>query len=253
MNLFRDDADYTRFLSLLVYSLAQSGCELWAYVLMTNHYHLVLHGSSDQLTACMRRLGTRYSLYHNQRYGLNGHAFDGPYQAYRQRTALLSMWTIAYVFLNPVKAGLCSRPEDYPWSGYRSFLGLPGSPVKVDVSSLQPEIDLDPRKAWGRFRDAMRREAQRPYKQVQGRLTMVEVHIQQFGWFLDYAAQHPVPSAGIEVTDLAMYWARQCGVSPKAMAHVLSMEETGPIRKRLRAVEERCNSEPGLRDLLAVP
>jgi len=253
MDLFRDEEDYAKFLSLLSYSLSQSGCALWAYVLMTNHYHLVLYGNSDQRTACMRRLGTLYSLYHNQRYGLSGHAFDGPYQAYRQRTPLLSLWTIAYVFMNPVKAGMCARPEDHPWSGYRSFLGMPGSPLRVDVSTLQPTIDEDPKKAWARFRDALRAEQRRPWKPVHGRLTMIEVHLRQFAWFLDYAAEHPIPGIEVDPTSLAIYWARQCGVSPRAMARHLGHKDSGPVRQTLHRLEQRCRAEAGLRDRLTPP
>lgn len=253
LELFRDDQDRAQFLSLLSYSLAQSGCVLWAYLLMTNHYHLVLYGSSDQLTSCMRRLGTMYSLYHNRRYGLNGHAFDGPYQAYPQPTPLLTLWTVAYVFMNPVKAGLCSRAEDYPWSGYRSFIGVPGSPLRVDPSALQRLIDPDPKKAWHRFHLAMEAEKRRPPRPVHGRLTMIEVHLQQFGWLLEYATEHPLPAAGVDATTLAIYWARQCGISPRAMAQVLGLKDARWVGKRVRWVKDRIRTEPGLEQLLAPP
>jgi REP element-mobilizing transposase RayT len=253
LELFRDPADYSQFLTFLAYSLRESGCVLWAYALMTNHYHLVLYGSSDQLTACMRRLGLLYSLYHNKRYGLNGHAFDGPYQAYRQATPLLALWTIAYVFLNPVKGGLCSRPEDYPWSGYRSFLGLPGSPLSVDIAALQPAIDVDPRRAWARFRDALRAEARRPAKIVHGRLTMIEVHIQQFGWLLDYANEHPVPDCRVDPMALAIYWARKCGISPRAIAQVLGINDAREIGRILKKLSARMRDEAGLEARLALP
>lgn len=253
LELFQDDQDFQKFLTLLAYSLRESGCSLWAYTLMVNHYHLVLYGNSDQLTACMRRLGSLYSLYHNQRYGLTGHAFDGPYQAYRQRTPLLTLWTIAYVFLNPVKPGLCSRPEDYRWSGYRSFLGLDGSPLRVDTSALQPTIDRDPRKAWRLFKDALQAELRRPYKAVTGRLTMIEVHIRQFGWLLDYATEHPIAEAGLEPLSVAIYRAKKVGISPRAMARSLGMTGTREINYTLKRMNRLVQEQPRLEALLAPP
>jgi len=253
LELFQNDDDRDKFLQLLAYALRKSGCALWAYVLMTNHYHLVLHGSSDQLTACMRRLGFLYSLYHNKQHGLNGHAFDGPYQAYRQATPLLTLWTIAYVFVNPVKGGLCTKPEQYPWSGYRSFLGLPGSPLDVDISGFQPTIDENPKKAWFLFRQALDAELRRPPKLVTGRLTMVDVHVQQFGCLLDYARLHPVDGVDVDTTTLAIYWGRKHGITPRAIAKGLDLKDPEEVRSILRKLARRIKVEAGLEERLAMP
>ena len=130
LQLFRDDQDFSQFLTFLRYSLDASGCLLWAFALMTNHYHLVLRGSSKELTACMRRINLMYSRYHNKRYTMDGHTFDGPYQAFRQATPLLMLHTIAYVHFNPVKAGLSICPEDYLWSSCRC-LRTSGKPIAL--------------------------------------------------------------------------------------------------------------------------
>src|SRR5262249_36414557 len=128
LELFRDEPDYAAFLNCLRFALKESGCLLWAYALMSNHDHLVIFGDSDQVSVCMYHLNRLYATSHNKKYRLGGHAFDGPYGAVRIPTDGMLLWTLAYVFLNPVKAGLCSTAEDYPWSGYRSFIGLEGSP-----------------------------------------------------------------------------------------------------------------------------
>ena len=143
LTLFSDDEDYSKFLKLLREAVNLSGCLLWAYALMPNHYHLILHASSEQLTACMWRLDYMFSRYHNQKYGLTGHTFEGPYEAYRQRSLWFLIRKIIYVLLNPVKGRLITRPEEYKWSNFKAYLGVPGSPVETEISSVLRMIDPD--------------------------------------------------------------------------------------------------------------
>jgi putative transposase len=252
LELIRDDEDCAQFLIFLKYALKKSGCILWAFALMTNHYHLVLRGGSAQLTACMRRLNNLYSRYHNQRYKLSGHAFDGPYHAYRKATPGLTLWTIAYVLFNPVKAGLCGRPEDYPWSSCRSFLGLPGSPLEVRPAPLIKEVNPDVKVGWKKFHQAMESEARRQERRPVGKLTMAEVHMDQFEWLLDYAKQHAEELCGEEPRTVAVYWARQCGISPRAIAKALDLP-LSVLRNDYRRFSRRVASEPHLKALLTLP
>lgn len=252
LQLFRDEADFTRFLNCLVYALKKSGCILWAFALMTNHYHLVLRGSSAQLTACMRRLNTMYSRYHNRRYSMDGHAFDGPYKAFRQPTPLLMLHTIAYVFFNPVKGGLCARPEDYPWSCCRSYLGLPGSPLGVDAGKLMASVDPDLKKVWTKFSQAMEQQARKPAKPTIGRPTMIDLHQEQFEWLLEQAKEQAERLAPEEPVMVAMYWASLIGVSPRAMAKVLGKSGSGYTRVKLCKYTKQVESDPTLKEKLAL-
>jgi REP-associated tyrosine transposase len=253
LELFRDREDYLNFIRLLQYALRASGCLLWAFALMTNHYHLVVRGTSAQLTACMRRLNMMYSTYHNKRYGMEGHAFDGPYKAYRQGSLLLLVRCLAYVFLNPVVGGLAGRPEDYPWSGYRSFVGLPGGTLPIDPSPLMTRIDRDPKKAWGRFHEAMEREAIRGKNRPKHGLTMVEVHSQQFEWLLEHARENPHQLAGQEPEMVAMFWGRQCGISPRAMSSILKDRSPAQVSHALSEFRAKLEKNPDLRSRLQVP
>ncbi|HZE98408.1 MAG TPA: transposase [Planctomycetota bacterium] len=252
LELFRDDQDFLKFLDLLDRALKSSGCVLWAYALMTNHYHLLLEGGSKALEKCMHALNGKYSRQHNERYSLGGHVFDGPYQSYRQRTPLLSLATAAYVFMNPVKAGLCAAPEDYPWSGYRSFIGESGSPLAIDPTGLIARAEVQPRRAWQRFREAIRREAKRPPKPSFGRPTMVEVHQEQFEWLLDHARKSVALLSGEDPVPVSIYWGRQCGISPRAMARALGLPGAA-VREALRRFKTRMALEPSLARLAAVP
>lgn len=254
LELFKDDEDFRQFLGILDYALSASECTLWAYTLMSNHFHLALYGSSDQLTACMRRLDTMYASYHNQKYGLSGHAFDGPYQAYPQPSPLLLLRTVAYIFCNPVDAGLTVRPEDYPWSCVRNYLGLPGSPFEVDPMPLMRHVDSNPKTSWEYFHRALDREMRRPKVKATHRLTMVEVHAQQFAWLLEYATETQAKLGDEDPVQVAIYWARLRGVSPRAMALTLGESYSiSQIKNALFRMQSRVATDPGLAARLGVP
>jgi len=251
--LFREGADYETFLKLLAFSLLKSGCELWAYALMSNHYHLILYGSSDQLTTCMYHLNRLYARYHNEKYKLGGHVFDSPYKAYRSRTYRLLLWKVAYVFLNPVKAGLCGRPEEYRWSGYASFLGEEGSPLEVRSSSLMNRIDMPLERAWARFHECVRVELLRPARPSKGRPSMAEAHMDEFAWLLEQARQIVDLPQRIDPVEVAAFWARQSGVAPRYMAQALGSKSSRELRDLLRRFTLRLSNEPSLAWLAEPP
>jgi hypothetical protein len=251
LQLFHEPSDFPQFLIFLKYALAQSGAVLWAYALLSNHYHMVLYATSEELTACMQRLKTLYSNYHNQKYSLDGHAFDGPYRAYRQDPAVL-LRCIAYVLMNPVKAFLADDARDYPWSCCKQYLGLPGSPMEADLKSLIEVTGPDIQTAWKMFHRSMEVEAQRRKPAFIDGLTMTSMHARQFQWLLDIARDRQDLLAGEPPELVAMYWARQKGVAPKAMAKVLGRSGRA-ISDALYRLRVRLETDVDLRSLLMPP
>ena len=252
LELFHDNEDYPQFLTFLKYSLAKSGTVLWAYALMSNHFHLVLYASSKELSKCMLRLNRLYSRYHNHKYSLVGHAFDGPYRAFRLGYPLLLLRCIAYVFLNPVTAFIAKDPKDYPWSCYKQYLGLPGSPVDANLQSLFQVVGTDEKTAWGWFHRAMDREARRPKKAVPDGLTMTALHAQQFEWLLDVAREREGNFGGESPELVAIYWARQLGVAPRAIAKVLG-KTSSAVSDMLYRLRQRLKADPTLEAKLTPP
>ncbi|HUR38861.1 MAG TPA: transposase, partial [Planctomycetota bacterium] len=252
LELFQDGADYEEFLHILTFALTQSGATVWAFALMNNHYHLLVETGSRSLGRCMHRLNKMYSSYHNKRYGLVGRIFEGPYLAFPQKTPLLSLSTIAYIFANPVKAGACGAPEDYVWSSYRSFIGCEGSPLAIDATPFLRRLDPDQKRVWRLFHLGLKRELQRPPKPAGSRPTMAQVHLSQFAWLLDYAQDSPRLLAGENSEQVAIYWGRQSGIAPRVMARALG-RTSREIRELLYVFKKRLRSETALTRLMAPP
>lgn len=109
------------------------GAVLHAYCLMTNHFHLAIEVAEVPLSAIMQRLLTGYCKYFNAKYDRTGHLFEARHNANicledRYLTAL-----IRYIHMNPVRADLVARPEDWPWSSYD-----PRSDPGVDLEGFDP-------------------------------------------------------------------------------------------------------------------
>ena len=122
-SIFHQKADYQRFLDRLYAELERHGFHLYAYVLMPNHFHLLLEQEDWPLSRFMQVLLTSHARWHNRRYQQNGHLFQGRYSAILcdKDTYLLEL--TRYIHLNPVRAKIAKKPETYPWSSYRAYLG----------------------------------------------------------------------------------------------------------------------------------
>ena len=115
---FRAPADFRSLLDLLGVTVRWARWTLHDYCLMTNHLHLVVQTPLPTLPAGMRRLMSTYVEEFNLRYGRCGALVQGRYKS--QLVDTDDYWSncLQYVANNPVTAGLCTRPEDWPWSSY---------------------------------------------------------------------------------------------------------------------------------------
>ena len=116
--IFFDESDYRMYLSWLKVAAEKYGCQIHAYVLMTNHVHLLITPEHrDSLSRLFQYVGRYYVSYVNNTYGRTGTLWEGRYKAsvVEEEHYLLSCYR--YIELNPVRAGMVKRPEDYyPWS-----------------------------------------------------------------------------------------------------------------------------------------
>jgi hypothetical protein len=95
---------------------------------MTTHYHLVIRTPNVDLAAGMQRLNGNFAQGFNRRHGETGHVFERRYHALliEHDGHLLELYR--YIALNPVRAGLCSRPEAWTWSSHSAVVGLAAPP-----------------------------------------------------------------------------------------------------------------------------
>ena len=122
--IFSGESDMRRMLSLLEeHSLAQ-GMDMHAYVLMDNHMHLLLTPRRDgALSLMMQAVGRSYVRAYNQAHGRTGTLWEGRYRSSLIQTERYLLTCMAYIDLNPVRAGMVQAPEDYPWSSYAHYTG----------------------------------------------------------------------------------------------------------------------------------
>lgn len=137
---FYSDDDYARYITLLRRGCGEAGTTVWAWCLMPNHVHLLLVPSRpDGLASALHRAHRRYALEINQRQGWCGAFWQGRFGSVPLDERHLSI-CFRYVELNPVRARLAVRPEDWRWSSARAHLDLGADPL-TDLAPARERID----------------------------------------------------------------------------------------------------------------
>ena len=122
--IFKDSADMQRLLDLLQTHAKEQGVQVHAYVLMSNHLHLLLTPlQNDSLPKMMQAVGRSYVLYFNKRHGRSGTLWEGRYRSTLIQTERYFLACMAYIDLNPVRAGMVAQAADYGWSSHGHFIG----------------------------------------------------------------------------------------------------------------------------------
>jgi putative transposase len=118
---FFAEGDYRFYLRHLEELAERFGCGVHAYVLMTNHVHLLVTPSeTDSASLLMKHLGQRYVQYVNRNYGRSGTLWEGRFKSSLVQQDGYLLKCQRYIELNPVRAGMVLHPGDYPWSSYRA-------------------------------------------------------------------------------------------------------------------------------------
>ena len=115
------DLDYLEYLRCLKQAADSCGCEVHAYVLMTNHVHLLLTPErTDSVGRLFQSIGRHYVRYINETYQRHGGLFEGRYKCNVIESQAYLLSCMRYIELNPVRAGMVDHPAKYRWSSYAS-------------------------------------------------------------------------------------------------------------------------------------
>jgi putative transposase len=141
---FFSNADCAFYLHWLGKHAHNNGCQIHAYVLMTNHVHLLLSAAQAQSTGdMMKALGQRYVQYVNRKYRRSGTLWEGRYRSCLTRDERYLLACHRYIELNPVRAGMVGHPAHYRWSSYRANAQGEADPL-VDPHPVYQALGVDP-------------------------------------------------------------------------------------------------------------
>jgi putative transposase len=151
--LHRDGADRERFLSIVEQTVDRFDLDLHFYVVLGTHHHLLVTTRRPNLARAMQYLRGVYCRSYNRRHERKGHLVAGRYGANLVDSESYALWLVQYLALNPVRAGLVARPEDWPWSSYASLIGPAPQPSFVTPGIVLEQFHPDPVRARTLFRE----------------------------------------------------------------------------------------------------
>lgn len=118
MSIFLEEEDRFKFIKSITQACEKYDVDLLVYVLMDNHVHLILRGEIENFQFVFESVGATYARWFNRKYGLKGGFWEQRYYNLPIQSREQFLRTAAYIFNNPVQAGLVSKPQDYQWSNF---------------------------------------------------------------------------------------------------------------------------------------
>ena len=140
--IFRDDEDRRKYIDYLARYAREMSVLLVGFCLMTNHFHLFIQTLLANLPRFMQRLQTAYAMWYNRKRGRTGHLCGSRYGASLVQEGSYALELSGYIHLNPVRAGLVDRPEEWPWSTYPHYTGAGPIPF-VDSAIILDQFGSD--------------------------------------------------------------------------------------------------------------
>ena len=123
--IFEDDEDNQKYLETIKTYKENSGYEIYAYCLMSNHIHLLMKEGKEDLGVAFRRIGASYVYWYNWKYSRRGHLFQDRYKSEAVETDNYFLAAMRYIHQNPMKAGMVKEIQAYPWSSYGEYIKKP--------------------------------------------------------------------------------------------------------------------------------
>jgi putative transposase len=174
--IFLGDGDRKKFLGILEDYHDRYGILIHSYVLMDNHYHLILETPKGNLLKVMHGLNGGYTGYFNRKYGRSGHLFQGRYKGIMIDKDCYLIPLSRYVHLNPVRAGVVERPEHYRWSSYLGYIGRGKEYEWVEYSWILSQFGNRRLVAKRKYREyteeALKKQVENPLKSLHSQVIL---------------------------------------------------------------------------------
>ena len=132
--IFEDDSDYQKFLFVLSDCVKKYDIQIYAYCLMDNHVHLLIHSNPDHLSGFFQSLGTRFVRWYNNKYSRSGHLFQERFHSVAIENERSFLSALLYIHNNPVNANICRYPSEYRWSSFNTYHGAKSTFVNVSYA-----------------------------------------------------------------------------------------------------------------------
>jgi len=140
--IFISRYDFQKFLEYIKLAKEKYKFYLYAYVLMSNHYHLLLETSQPNLSRTMQYINTSYTVYYNTKRRRSGHVFQGRYKSIVVDGDAYLLELSRYIHLNPVRAKIVNEPAKYKWSSYMGYIKTKGDRY-IDKERMRNYIDMN--------------------------------------------------------------------------------------------------------------
>jgi REP element-mobilizing transposase RayT len=174
-DIFEADSDRETFLRILGAVVKRFNWLCHAYCLMNNHYHLLIETPEGNLSAGMRQLNGVYTQAFNRAHRRDGHVFKGRFTAILVEKESHLLELCRYVVLNPVRAGMVERPEQYRWSSYRPTLGKAAKPALLTTGWLLGNFSstlAESRRRYRQFVTAGMDDIESPWGKLSGQILL---------------------------------------------------------------------------------
>ncbi|MBI5327113.1 MAG: transposase [Deltaproteobacteria bacterium] len=119
---FKERNDFQKYMEILSSYKQKYNFLVYAYILMSNHVHLLIETAQTPLSKILQGINQSYTMYFNRKYKTSGHLFQGRYKAILCDRDEYLLVLIKYIHHNPVRAKIVERPDEYEWSSYRHYV-----------------------------------------------------------------------------------------------------------------------------------
>jgi len=140
--IFLSDTDFEKFLEYVVTAKEKYDFYLLAYVLMDNHYHLLIKTTKPNLSKIMHYINGSYTTYCNLKRGKSGHLFQGRYKSLVIDADSYYQELTRYMHLNPIRAKRVENPGDYKWSSYKAYVDRKREDQYINQEKVRKYLDM---------------------------------------------------------------------------------------------------------------